>query len=268
MRQAFPPLRRALVIALSLLFLAAPVGATIHPRLLDWQARLSRMLPEGARLQAAQASDNLPATATPTELQQALQEVAPGLPRAPVELYSGLRLLQRREAILVGFARHLAVHDRARALLVDYCRQTHEALRLAPPGPAGPALPEPRANLPEPRVSREGLEVLRELPAPRPSTPRARLRRLLQAAEEDLREVTRRRAAADEAREIFLRATLVWRRHLRRLAESLDSATGLPCPSRVGAPGCVPPLVEQIPPPPPLDLPELREDPAGARSKP
>jgi len=271
MRQANPPVRKALLTVLTVLLLATPALGVIHPRLLDWQARLSRMLPEGARLQAARASDDLPVTATPAELQQALGEVAPGLPRVPLELFSGLRLLQRREATLVGFDERLQLYARSHDLLTRYCRDTHEALRLAPPGPdgsAGAPLAEPEAGRFEPQTSPQGLVVLRELPAPHPGLPRARLRRLRLAATQDLQEVARRRVATEKARAVFLDSTLVWRRHLYRLAESLSPTSGLPCPTQEALPEGAWPLVEQVPPPPPLDLPELREDPAFPRAEP
>ncbi len=261
MSPAIRAARRALPVTLLLLVvLGAPALAVIHPRLLDWQARLGRMLPQEARTRASEVSDGLPATATPQDLRQALEGVAPSLPRPPLELFAGIRLLHRREEILQRFDQRLDLYDRAQGLLHRYCRDAHEALRLAPPGPAGPPAPAPREGLIQPQASEEGIRVLRDLPTLQPEMARARVRLLLLAAEQDLQEVGRRRAEACQARQAFLESTLVWRRHLRQLADGLDPFTGLPYPPREELPGYIPPLIEQIPPPPPLDLPEFRED--------
>lgn len=245
-----------LLIALSL---AAPAGAMVHPRLLDWQARLSRMLPRPVRTQVATVADGLPVTATPEDLRQALDPIAPTLPRDPLELFAGIRILQRREEVLGRFEERLALLERSLESLDLYRREVNQALRLAPQGPAGPDLEAPREGLPAPELRPDAIHVLRWLPSPGPGVPRERLRLLREAALEDTRRIRALEARTLQARDAFLEGTLNWRRHLRLLAGHLDPATGLAFPSSAAPQH--PPQIEIIPPPPPLDLPEFREAP-------
>jgi len=242
---------------LLVLALVAPAKAVVHPRMLDWQARLSRMIPGPARTEALSVADGLAVTSTPEDLQQALIPVAPTLPREALELFAGIRVLQRREEVLVRFEERLARLKESLDLLDRYRREIHQALRLAPRGPAGPALEPPGGGLPTPEVRLDGVHAMRFLPSPTPQTPRNRLRLVLQAAQEDTRQVQGQQARTIRAREDFLAGTMHWRRHLRHLAEILDPASGLPFPEQDKPEH--PPLIEQIPPPPPLDLPEFRE---------
>lgn len=248
-----------------LLALVAPAHGVVHPRMLDWQARLSRMIPGSARNEAGRVADRLPVTSAPEDLRNALVSVAPTLPRHALELYAGIRMLQRREAVLVRFGGRLTLLRKSLDLLDRYRREIHQAMRLAPRGLAGPALESPGEGLPTPEVHPDGVHVLRLLPSPRPGTPRSRLRLFLQAAEEDTRRVQSQNAQTLQARDDFLEGTLRWHRHLRQLADLLDPATGLPFPPQVQPQH--PPWIEQIPPPPPLDLPEFQESRPGHRPR-
>lgn len=236
---------------------AGPASALIQPRLLDWQARLSRLLPERVRVRAARASDALPLTAMPEDLRQVLSGLSPGIPPEPVELFAGIRLLLRRDETLVRFDERVDLYDESLRLLREYRQDVNEALRLAPGGPAGPPLPPAQEGLPKPETRPEGVHALRLLPHPRPTTPRARLRLFLEAAGQDVAALQQRRDEADQARAVFRDSTMAWRWHLRRLADSLDPQTGAPAPPVESVTTCADPPVEQIPPPPPLDLPEL-----------
>lgn len=257
------PLAALLVMGL----LAAPAGARVQPRLLDWQARLSRLIPRRVQVRVAEVADRLPVTATPGDLQEALVALrgapsgfGPGLPPEPLELFGGIRLLLRRDQTLERYDQRVALYDASLRLLAAYRREVNEALRLAPPGPPGPALPGVEEGLPAPEVRPEGVHVLRLLPAPRPGTSRERLRLYLGAADQDTAALAPRREEADRGRAAFRETTLAWRWHLRHLGDRLDPLSGMPAhPVESGTPGAEPP-VEQIPPPPPLDLPELRED--------
>ncbi len=240
-----------------LLALVAPAKAVVHPRLLDWQARLSRMLPGPTRTEAMSVADGLAVVSTPEDLRRTLVPVAPTLPRQALELYAGIRVLQRREEVLIRFEERATRLRESLDILDRYRREIHQALRLAPRGPAGPPLEAPGEGLPTPEVRRDGVHVLRFLPSPSPGIPRNRLRLFLQAAEEDTRQVHSQDARTQQARGEFLEGTLRWRRHLRQLADLLDPATGLPFP--VQDKPQHPPLIKQIPPPPPLDLPEFQE---------
>ena len=247
------------------LTLAGPAGAVVEPRMLDWQARLSRMLPEGVRAGLVRVVEELPVTATLQDLRQAVQPVAPDLPPEPLELFAGIRQLLRQENTLQRFDERVALYGKSLELLRSYRQQVHEALRLAPEGPAGPPLPPPQEGLPRPEALPDGVRTLRLLPAPRPATPRARLRLCLQAAEQDEQVLRERFDLAARAREAFHDNAQAWRRYLNDLAGALDPATGHRLLPEEAGPPCACPLVEQIPPPPPLDLPELGVPPSPVR---
>ena len=264
MSPCFPARRKELLAWLVfLLALVAPAHGVVHPRMLDWQARLSRMIPESARIEAARVADGLTVTSAPQDLRQALLSVAPTLPRQALELYAGIRVLQRREEVLLRFGERLKLLEESLDLLDRYRREIHQTMRLAPRGPVGPALEFPGEGLPTPEVHPDGVHVLRFLPSPRPGTPRSSLRLFLQAAEEDTHQLQSQNTRTLQARDEFLEGTLLWRQHLYRLANLLDPATGLPFPSQSQPQN--PPWVEQIPPPPPLDLPEFQESEPGQR---
>lgn len=248
-------------LALALLFMvvltAGPASALIQPRLLDWQARLSRLLPERARTRALAVAERVPVTAMPADLQAALSGVAPGVAPEPVELYAGIRVLQRRDEVLARYEARVGLLEESLRILQDYERSLHDAIRVAPDGPPGPPLPPAAEGLPEPQLRPEGVYVFRLLPYPTPATSRARLRQLLAASEEDQARVDAQGDRAREGREEFAETTLAWRWHLLSLSNRLDPVTGEPGLPVMSLPACAEPTVEQIPPPPPMDLPPL-----------
>lgn len=252
-------MRRLALACMLLAVLSAPASALIQPRLLDWQARLSRLLPEHARTRALAVAEAVPVTAMPPDLNAALQGVAPGVAPEPVELYAGIRFLQRRDEVLARYAARVALWEESLRILDDYERSLNDAIRLAPDGPPGPPLPAPSQGLPEPQVRPDGVHVLRLLPYPTPTTTRARLRKLVEAAEQDQAVVAAEGERVRQGRQGFEETTLAWRWYLKGLGDRLDPVTGEPGLPVLSLPACAQPTVETIPPPPPMDLTPLPE---------
>lgn len=212
---------RAVLVAV-LLAAAGPALAYVAPQVLAERSRVGRLLPEEIRRAAQEVAEAASITDAPPALRAALETALPGAPpgsEAVLELYAGAWVLRRRDEVLGRYDERIALLERAGEALRGYLGLVHYHLRTgAREGDPGPALPPPAEGLAQVESEADTLTVLRTLERPRAGTPRARLRRLRDAAAADLEEVERRLRQARDARSSYREANLAWGYHLDSLA--------------------------------------------------
>lgn len=201
----------------------SPALAVFAPTVLLERSRVSHRLDSRLRLRVHRWVDALAVTAMPGDFQDRLRAAFPALSSSPAfQLYCGVALVERREAVVQAFAQRIGLLQRCQAALDEYLTKVNREIRRAPcggkPGVVGPDQPFP------PRLHRDkfGLHVLRELPWPALGMKRTRLRSYRTAAQADISAVGKRVQQARSARAAFEKQEVAWMRYLGRRASALE----------------------------------------------
>ena len=254
-------MRRALIAIVMLGLLLAPVQAIVQPRLYDWQARLTRLIPASIREQAIKLSEELFEESADTELLHArVMQLNAAIPYEPIELFIGIKLLIKNDALLNNEKAKEAEYDKAIALLKQYKHNLKRLLYTAPYGPdtSSEELKSPQVFQGKSHEDERGIFVLRLLPAPSSRHSKATLHSFIAAASDDEEAMKKYKQDFNAQLLAFKDNNKNLRRYINDLSERLSPITGLPLPE--SPKNFDNNEIEQIPPPPPFDLQPIKEN--------
>ena len=113
-------MRRTMIAWLLFGLCCAPAQAIIQPRLYDWQARLTRLLPVSIKDKAVNLSEELFEESANFELlHNKVLQLNASIPHEPIELFIGIKLLIKNDAVLTIEKAKEAEYDKALDLLKD-----------------------------------------------------------------------------------------------------------------------------------------------------
>ncbi|MCR5663234.1 MAG: hypothetical protein K6G50_14080 [bacterium] len=253
-------MRRTIIAWLLLGLCCVPAQAIVQPRLYDWQARLTRLLPVSIKDKAVNLSEELFEESANIELlhNKVLQLNAP-IPHEPIELFIGIKLLIKNDAVLNNEKAKEAEYDKALDLLKKYKHNLKRHLYSAPYGPdtSSAELKAPQRFQGHSQEDERGIFVLRLLPAPSPSHSKATLHSFIAACSEDEEAMKKYKQDFNAQLVVFKENNRNLRRYINDLSEQLSPVTGLPLPK--SPKNLDNDKIEQIPPPPPIDLQPIKE---------
>lgn len=181
--------RRFLYLFLIFFFMLIPLPTygLLHPQAIEWLARLNRLLPATCRTQCEEYANSLPLDAGIEEVKNGPMKIkASEFPEETLELYIGLKLLQRKEALYKVNEQNLLINKRAQEILQKYRNDLKKRLRRA----TNKKEPKPQVLPERHQVTTNendlGVDVLRFLPNLQPSWGERTIKFYLKAAEEDL----------------------------------------------------------------------------------
>ncbi len=254
-------MRRTIIAWLLLGLCCAPAQAIIQPRLYDWQARLTRLIPVSVRDKAIILSEELfEESATLELLHDKVIQLNAAIPHEPIELFIGIKLLIKNDAVLNNEKAKEAEYDKALNLLKKYKHNLKRHLYAAPYGPdtSSSELKAPQRFQGYSLEDERGIFVLRLLPAPSPKHSKATLHSLIAACSEDEEAMKKYKQDFDAQLADFKENNRNLRRYINDLSEQLSPVTGLPLPKSPNDNDNN--EIEQIPPPPPIDLQPIKEE--------
>lgn len=258
----FKPSVLAALCLLVLCALTQPVRSEIQAKAYDWQARLSRVIPERERgmcLQTAEACRDGSVEAMCAEI----DALDTRLPREPLKLYTAIKILIRRDAELTELKNELQAVRKGRELLGSYLDSLKRTRRLKGMKDNPDLRPAERLRtVPLNEITPEGTDVLRFLPAPQKNWSDADTRKLYKAADSDLKLLEAREEILKSELETSEESCSPWSRFVDETGRALNPETCLP--KKVDNPADKP-LQELVYPAPPFDLKPLQPmDPAPA----
>ncbi len=254
-------MRQALIAIFLLELLLLPAQAIVQPRLYDWQARLTRLIPASIREKALMLTEELfEESADINLLHNKVIQLNVTIPNEPIELFIGIKLLIKNDAFLNIETAKEAEYDKALVLLNKYKHNLKRHLYSAPYGPdtSQAELKSPGKFPGQPYENEQGLTVIRLLPAPAATHSKATLHSFIAAATEDEEAMKKYKQDFNAKLVAFKENNRELRRYINDLSEKLSPITGLPLPESTKNFDNT--EIEQIPPPPPFDLQPIKEE--------
>lgn len=246
----------AAAVVVAMMLVSLPSQALVHPRLYDWQVRLSRLLPAEMLARGRIIADNLESDDALATLQAQLAEVRPNIAPEALELYTGIRFLIRQDGYSERYSTRANQCQQAEELLEKYQRLIQRHLKAAPPGQDLAELEPSKSQVGLCQSTPKGIYVLRWLPMPAAGNSKGYLHSCFEAAAHDLSIVRAGQAENKRRHEQYHQTSTALRQRLAYLCSIIDPRTGLLCKQSTSFSPCT--TVEQLPPPPPLEFRTLR----------
>jgi len=188
------------------------------------RARASKVLDAGQRALAHELADHAEIVTTPEDYQHQVEAAQPDLSRARAFFYySAVAHLERREKVLLAYAVRRDQSVQAVEELHKYERRCRDRLRGDDFSDAYSIVKWPGENDAaafEFRVSDEGLHVFHFLPWP-DHLEHGLAERALALAEEDMRLCQADQEKVEKARQVYLKAHVLWLRWTDRLCKEI-----------------------------------------------
>lgn len=247
------------IIVCSLFLCAAlhPVLAEIQAKAYDWQARLSRVIPERERGLCLEIADNWQEGSVEA-MRSEIEAMDTRLPKTPLQLYTAIKILIRKDAAVTELKNNLRATQKGRELLEGYLSSLKRTRRIkGAQGKHIAEISERRRTIPINEESPEGTDVLRFLPAPEKTWTESEVRAVSKAARSDLEFLKAQEERLKAEAEAAEKECSPWHRFVDQTGRSLNPMTCLP-KETVDTAGK--PLHELIYPAPPFDLKPLQPE--------